>query len=56
MIHIIIGALAIVWSLSRIWPNWMFVADVLKVLLSLALIMFGVIALSAGLRRLKTSD
>ena len=56
MIHIIIGVLAIAWAVSRMLPDWMFVGTVLKVVLCLGLIMFGIVALAAGLRRLTTSD
>jgi len=54
MIHIIIGILAIAWGIWRILPDWMFVGEILKVLLFVVFVIFGVVAVLAGLRRIGT--
>ena len=51
MIHIIIGIAAICWGISRMLPDWMFIGEALKVLVFVALVAFGVVAVLAGLRR-----
>jgi len=56
MVHILIGVLAIGWGIWNMLPDWMFVGEVLKILVYLALIMFGAIAVLAGLRRFKASN
>ena len=51
MIHIIIGIAAICWGIWRMLPDWMFIGEALKVLVFVALVAFGVVAVLAGLRR-----
>ena len=56
MIHIIIGILAIAWAIWSMFPDWMFIGEVLKILFYVALILFGIVAVLAGLRRVKASN
>ena len=56
MIHIVIGIAAIIWGAWKILPDWMFVGEVLKILIFVALVMFGIVAVSAGLRRVRTNN
>ena len=55
MTNLIIGIVLVLAGAWGMFANWMMFADVLKMLIFLGLIGFGVIALLAGLRRLKTS-
>ncbi len=55
MLNLIIGIILVIAGAWGILANWMLFADVLKMLISLGLIGFGVIALLAGLRRLKAA-
>jgi hypothetical protein len=54
MIHIIIGVLAIICGIWWLLPDWMFTSEILKMLVFVGLIVFGVIAVLAGLRRFGT--
>ena len=55
MLNLIIGIVLVIVGTWGIFANWMMFVDVLKMLVFLGLIGFGVIALLAGLRRLKTA-
>ena len=53
MVHIVIGALAIFWGMWRILRDWWFFAEILKILIFVGLIVFGIVAVLAGLRRFR---
>lgn len=53
MIHIIIGILAIICGIWWMLPDWMFTSEILKMLVFVGLVVFGVVAVLAGLRRFK---
>ena len=55
MMNLVIGTILVIAGAWGILANWMMFVDVLKMLVFLGLIGFGVIALLAGLRRLKTA-
>ncbi len=52
MIHIIIGLLVIALAIWSMLPDWMFIVEVLKVLACIGLVVFGIVAVLAGVRRL----
>lgn len=54
MVHILIGILAIVLGIWRMLPDWMFFGEMLRILLFVALVGYGVISILAGLRQLGT--
>ena len=54
MIHITIGILAIICGIWWLLPDWMFTSEILKILVFVGLVVFGVIAVLAGLRRFRT--
>ena len=53
MLNIIIGIVLILIGTTGITRNWYMFVDMLGVLVPLALIIFGIIALLAGIRRYK---
>ena len=53
MLHLIIGTTAIVLGVLGIARNWYMFIDMLSVLIPIALIVFGVVALLAGVRSFK---
>ena len=53
MLHLIIGITAIALGVLGIMRNWYMFIDILSVIIPLALIGFGVVALLAGIRNLK---
>jgi len=53
MLNIIIGVIAILLGLRGVVANWYMFVDLLGVLIPLALLGFGIIALLAGLRKTK---
>lgn len=53
MVHVIIGILAIIWGIWMMLPDWMFFGEILKVVLFVGLVGFGVVAVLAGLRRFR---
>ena len=56
MVHVIIGVAAICWGMWKLSPDWMFVGQVLKILLFVALVGFGLLSILAGLRRLRANS
>lgn len=54
MVHVIIGIVAIVWGILWMLPDWMFIGEILKMLVFLGLAGFGVVAVLAGLRQFRT--
>ena len=55
MLHCIIGILAIICGIWMMLPDWMFIGEMLKMLVFLALVGFGVVAVLAGFRQLGTN-
>ena len=56
MTHIIIGILAIICGIWWLVPDWMFTSEILKILLFAGLILFGIVAVLAGLRQLRAKS
>lgn len=54
MVHIIIGIVAVIWGILWMLPDWMFIGEILKMLVFLGLVGFGVVAVLAGLRQFRT--
>ena len=54
MVNMIIGMVLIMAGLWGFVSNWLIFFDVLKILIFLLLVVFGIVALLSGLRRLKT--
>ena len=54
MLHIIVGVVAILIGLWGVARNWYMFIDILVAVLPLALIAFGIVALLAGIRKLKS--
>ena len=52
MINIIVGVIAIILALMAISRNWYMFFDMLGVIVPLGLLLFGIIALLAGIRGL----
>jgi len=55
MLHCIIGILAIICGIWMMLPDWMFIGEMLKMLVFLALVGFGVVAVLAGFRQVGTN-
>ena len=53
MLHVIVGVIAIVLGLRGLIANWYLFKDMLAAVLPFALLCFGMVALPAGIRRLK---
>jgi len=53
MIHIVIGILAIICGIWWLVPDWIFTGEVLKILLFVGFILFGIVAVLAGLRQFR---
>jgi len=53
MLNIIVGIILIILGTSGITRNWYMFIDILGVIVPLALIAFGIVAMLAGLRSLK---
>ena len=56
MLHCVIGILAIICGIWMMLPDWMFLGEMLKMLVFLTLVGFGVLAVLAGFRRLRTNS
>jgi hypothetical protein len=56
MLNIIIGVIAIVLALAGIMRNWYLFFDMLGVIVPLALLLFGIVALLAGIRAFAVSQ
>ena len=55
MAHLVAGIAALVFGIWATLANWMIFAEVAKLLLLLGLVVFGVVAVLAGVKRLRTS-
>ena len=55
MLNLIMGGVLLVLGIIFTVTNWLFFFDVLKLLIFLGLIVFGIIACLAGIRQLKKS-
>lgn len=55
MVHVIVGILALVLGIWAMLANWMIFVEVLKLLVFLGLVVFGAVAILAGVRQLGTS-
>ena len=55
MLNLIMGGVLLVLGIIFTVTNWLFFFDVLKLLIFLGLIAFGIIACLAGMRQLKKS-
>jgi len=53
MLHIIVGIIAIVIGLWGIMGNWYMFKDVLVTLVPLVVLLFGIVAVLAGIRSMK---
>jgi hypothetical protein len=53
MLHIVVGSLAIIIGVWGVMRNWYMFLDLAGVLVPLAILAFGVVALLAGIRTLK---
>ena len=53
MLNLIIGGVVLVLGIIFVAANWLFFFDVLKLLVFLGLIAFGIIACLAGIKQLK---
>ena len=53
MLHIIVGIVAIVLGLLGVVWNWYMFIDMIGVIIPLALLGFGIVALLAGIRSIK---
>jgi len=56
MRHFIIAIAAIGWGSWQIRPDLMFFVDILKITVFVALILFGIVAVLAGIKQFKTND
>ena len=55
MLHMIIGVTAIVLGLWGVSRNWYVFVDVIRTVIPLGLIAFGIVAFIAGIRGMKKS-
>ena len=56
MVHAIVGIAALALGIWTMSANWMIFAEVAKLLLFLGLVVFGVVAVLAGVRRLRAPN
>ena len=54
MVHVIVGIMAVILGIWWMLPDWMFIGEILKMLVFLGLVGFGVVAALAGLRQFRT--
>lgn len=52
--HVIIGIVAVILGIWGMLADWMFFGEILKILVFLGLVGFGVVAVLAGLRQFRT--
>ena len=55
MVHVVVGILALVRGIWAMLANWMIFVEVLKLLVFVGLVVFGAIAVLAGVRQFRTS-
>jgi len=54
MLHIIVGIIALMIGLWGITSNWYMFRDMLVAIVPLAVVCFGIVAILAGIRSMKT--
>lgn len=54
MLHIVVGIIAIVVGLWGIMGNWYMFKDILVAIVPLVVLCFGIVAVLAGIRSMKT--
>jgi len=54
MLHIIVGIIALMIGLWSIASNWYMFRDMLVAIVPLAVVCFGIVAILAGIRSMKT--
>jgi len=55
MLHIVVGIIAIVIGLWGIMGNWYMFKDILVTIVPLAVLLFGIVAVLAGIRKMKAN-
>ena len=55
MLHVIVGIVAIVIGLWGIMSNWYMFKDILVSIVPLVVLLFGIVAILAGIRKLKAT-
>jgi len=55
MVHVIVGIVAVIWGIWGMLSDWMFIGEILKMLVFVGLVVFGVVAVLAGLRQFRTN-
>ena len=53
MLHVIVGIIAIVIGLWGIMGNWYMFKDILVSIVPLVVLLFGIVAILAGIRKMK---
>jgi di/tricarboxylate transporter len=55
MLHIVVGIIAIVIGLWGIMSNWYMFKDMLVAVVPLVVLLFGIVAILAGIRKMKAT-
>jgi len=55
MLHVIVGIVAIVIGLWGIMGNWYMFKDILVTVVPLLVLLFGIVAILAGIRKMKAT-
>jgi len=55
MLHVVVGIIAIVIGLWGIMSNWYMFKDILVSVVPLVVLLFGIVAILAGIRKLKAT-
>jgi len=55
MLHIVVGIIAIVIGLWGIMGNWYMFKDILVTIVPLVVLLFGIVAVLAGIRKMKAN-
>ena len=55
MLHVIVGIIAIVIGLWGIMGNWYMFKDILVAFVPLVVLLFGIVAILAGIRKMKAT-
>ena len=55
MLHIVVGIIAIVIGLWGIMGNWYMFRDILVAVVPLVVLLFGIVAILAGIRKMKAT-
>ena len=53
MLHVIVGIIAIMIGLWGIMSNWYMFKDILVTIMPLVVLLFGIVAILAGIRKMK---